>query len=403
MSSLTVVQSKSSNNYKAATSFKSHTFASACTPGNSVVLIITALTEELPFFVEPEVGVGTFYPMALIATDTSTAGMTRFLYKLDNLLNAATSIRYKVNAASGNTQQASTAWEIGNTGGSALSLRANQKTSKTSNTSFSENFTTVSANELVLVNLRENQNNPATAATAPFSTVTRANGNINDLYQADMGAAGSKFVEWTTGSSVTASVWITSFSNTSVAPTVTSVTGSTITEGAGGIVYSIALSGTTSSDASYPSSFTGGTATVDVDYDSALANATFGTGVTYSGSNVVIQNGYSGGTVTFASIQDLLDEDNETVVWTVGGVASTGASITDNDAPPVVTFRDGVESFGVVTCVATLGAVSGKDVSFQVDTTNGTKTAGTNYTAIVAQTVTIPAGSLTAAITANTL
>lgn len=46
---------------------------------------------------------------------------------------------------------------------------------------------------------------------------------------------------------------------------------------------------------------------------------------------------------------------------------------------------------------------SGKDVSFQVDTTNGTKTAGTHYTAIVAQTVTIPAGSLTAAVTANTL
>ena len=106
--------------------------------------------------------------------------------------------------------------------------------------------------------------------------------------------------------------------------------------------------------------------------------------------------------VVIATTQDLLNEFNETYTLTVGGVPSVG-TITDNDAPPVVTFSDGVESFGVVTCTATLGAVSGKDVSFQVDTTNGTKTAGTNYTAIVAQTVTIPAGSLTAAITANTL
>lgn len=405
MSILTVVQSKASNDFKAATSYKSATFASACTIGNSVVMIITALTAELPFVVEPEAWNGTAaVSMGVpVASDTSTAGMTRYLYKLDNIVSAITSIRYKVNASSGSTQQASTIYEIGNTGGLALTLRVDQKTTKTFANSFSESFTTVSANELLLMNLRMSSANPATAATAPLYVVTHVNGNIDDLYQADMGASGGKTVSWTTPTlAPSMNVWIATFSNTSTTPTVSTVTGTTVTEGTA-LRFTGTLSGATVATSDYAVSF-GGTAVAGTDYDSNLANATFSTGASYvNGIGIRLLTGYSGFTCDVPTVDDALDQADRTLILTVGGVASTGGIILDNDPAPTVTFSDGVESFGVVTCVATLGAVSGKDVSFQVDTTNGTKTAGTHYTAIVAQTVTIPAGSLTAAITVNTL
>lgn len=404
MSILTVVQSKSSNDFKAATSYKSATFAAPCTVGNSVMICITALAAELPFVVEPEAWNGTAAVSigVPVASDTSIAGMTRYWYKLDNITSAITSIRYKVNASSGSTQQASTIYEIGNTGGAALTLRVDQKTSKTFASSFSENFTTVSANELLLVNLRTSLSNPTTAATAPVYVVTHGNGNVDDLYQADMGASGEKSVAWTTTTAPSMNVWITTFSNTGTTPTVSTVTGNTVTEGTV-LRFTGTLSGATVATSDYAVSF-GGTAVAGTDYDSNLANATFSTGASYvNGIGIRLLTGYSGFTCDVPTVDNALDQADRTLILTVGGVASTGGIILDNDAPPVVTFSDGVESFGVVTCVATLGAVSGKDVTFDVSTANGSKTAGTHYTAIVAQTVTIPAGSLTAAITVNTL
>lgn len=410
MSVLTVVQSKSSNDYDSVdTNYKTHTFASPCAIGNSVVLIITALNTELPFAIEPEVGVGTFYPMLQIASDTSTAGMTRYLYKLDNITNAATTIRYKIKAGSGASQQASDAWEIGNTGGSALTLRVDQKSSKSLATSFSENFTAVSANEAVFVHLRMSLSNPTVAATAPFSIVTpRGNSGIDCLYDADMGASGSKTVAWTTVSAVTAAVWIVSFSNTSTTPTVTSVTGNTVMEG-GSTVYTVALSGATSATANYPASFGVGTATA-ADYDSNLSHtgghATYSNGVTWDGTNMVVPSGVSGWAVTVPTVQDLLDEDNEVPVLIVGGVSSTGAVITDDDALPalIVVNSVSVDAGDSVVITCTVSPVSGRVTQARLVLADGTKVGGVDYTNVITDGMfTTVSGSGTVTISAGVL
>lgn len=395
MSSLTVVQSKASNDYRAATSYKYATFT-AVGSGNSLVMIITALTAELPFVIEPQAYNGTTdVPLVLIATDTSTAGMTRHLYKLDNITHAPTSIRYKVNAASGSTQQASTVWEIGNTGGLVLTLRVNQKTTKGTAASFSESFTTVSANELALVNLRMNIANPIVAATSPALLVTHGNGNIDDLYNVDMGAAGAKSIAWTTTSSSSMNVWIVTFSNTSTTPTVSTVTGTAVAEG-GNIVFTVTLSGATSATSNYAASFSG-TAT-SADYNNALGSATYSDGVTSSGSDLVVPSGVSSFTVTIATTQDALDEDNETLVLRVGGVDSTGGTITDDDAAPTISVNDATENAGEVIFTVSLSAASGKTITVDYATADGTSTAGVDYTAKTG-TLTFAAGETTKTVT----
>lgn len=242
------------------------------------------------------------------------------------------------------------------------------------------------------------------------STTITANGGLTLISQQGsfggdaeqfLTSAGSYTASMSNNTSSSLSLVALAFKEGPADPTVTSVTSSGVTEG-GNMVFTVSLSGATTRSTNYGFGVTG-TAIAGTDYTSPLTSGMCNNSVAVSGSNFVAPTAVSSWTVTIPTTQDALDEDNETIVLTVGGTASTGGTITDDDPAPTVTFSDGVESFGVVTCVATLGAVSGKDVTFDVSTANGSKTAGTHYTAIVAQTVTIPAGSLTAAITVNTL
>lgn len=150
-----------------------------------------------------------------------------------------------------------------------------------------------------------------------------------------------------------------------------------VTEG-GSVVFTVTLSGATSGTTNYAASFSG-TAT-SADYNNNLSHtgghATYSDGVIFSGGDFVVPSGVSSFTVTIATIQDALDEDNETLVLRVGGVDSTGGTITDDDATPAVTISDATEVAGTVTFVATLSAASGKTITFVADTANGTKTAG---------------------------
>lgn len=271
--------------------------------------------------------------------------------------------------------------------------------------SHSFTFTTTTPNAIVIVGIRSASSlNTLSGFTGGWTDVGLTRTGAAMLYNADCGAAGSKTVTFTSASGPSVHYYITEYKAAVTDPTVSTVSNETTVEG-GTNTHTVTLSGPTNRPNTPISiALAGVTATGGgVDFTSALASLTFGSSdVTFDGTQLLVPNAVTTFPIVVTTVDDLLNEAAETYTLTVGGTAGTG-TITDNDAPPVVTFSDGVESFGAVTCVATLGAVSGKDVSFQVDTTNGTKTAGTNYTAIVAQTVTIPAGSLTAAITANTL
>ena len=275
-------------------------------------------------------------------------------------------------------------------------------------TSHAVSFSTTTQNAIVMVGVRS-QVDLGTISSLGTGWVdaglTRTGTKL--FYNPDLGAAGSKtlvFTSATNGGAAGANYYITEYKSAVTDPTVSTVSNETTVEG-GTNTHTVTLSGPTNRpNTPIAIALAGVTATGGgVDFTSALASLTFGSsGVTFDGTQLLVPNAVTTFPIVVTTVGDLLNENSETYTLTVGGTAGTG-TITDNDPAPTVTFTDGVESFGVVTCTATLGAVSGKDASFQVDTTNGTKTAGTNYTAIVAQTVTIPAGSLTAAITVSTL
>ncbi|MBT3268226.1 hypothetical protein HN371_13790 [Candidatus Poribacteria bacterium] len=116
-------------------------------------------------------------------------------------------------------------------------------------------------------------------------------------------------------------------------------------------------------------------------------------------------------TITLAIGGDTKDEPDESFDVTLSG--ETNATITDalvdgvavvtindNDAPPTVSVADIAVDEGTTgatataTVTATLSEVSGKDITVQIDTADGTATtADSDYTAVTAGSITILAGA----------
>ncbi len=139
-----------------------------------------------------------------------------------------------------------------------------------------------------------------------------------------------------------------------------------------------------------------GTATATADY-------------TTTGTSIVIPAGQTTGRVTITAAVDTLDELNETVIvdiigvtnGTANGIQKATATITDDDAAPIVTLtrsRDTIiEAAGSSIYTATLSAASGLPVTV-VFGFAGTAIALTDYTSTATQVI-IPAGNTTGAIT----
>ena len=175
-------------------------------------------------------------------------------------------------------------------------------------------------------------------------------------------------------------------------PTVSTITGTTATEGSA-VVFTVTMSGTGGLTDAYSWSGTAGAADYTQTLTDGMFTTTGGSGsVTVSGGNIVVPSAVTEFTVTVPTTGDTLDEANETIRLVFGGVTASSGTITDDDAPPTVSISDATESFGTVTHTLTLSQASGKTITVQVDSANGSKTAGTHYTAIVAQTVTFNPG-----------
>lgn len=109
-------------------------------------------------------------------------------------------------------------------------------------------------------------------------------------------------------------------------------------------------------------------------------------------------------TVTIGTVDDALDEDDETVIATLGNPSNAllgtttqfAHTITDNDAPPVVTFTANAqtvdEGAGTVQVTATLSTESGRNVivPFAID---GTATSTVDYTVNTPSPLTFPPGT----------
>jgi carbon monoxide dehydrogenase subunit G len=103
-------------------------------------------------------------------------------------------------------------------------------------------------------------------------------------------------------------------------------------------------------------------------------------------------------------LADTLDEASETATLTLSNASNATISdatgtltIVDDDDAPTLSIGDVSfgETTGNVTVTVTLSEVSGQDVVVSLATSDGTATAGTDYTAGTG-TITIPAGSTTA-------
>jgi VCBS repeat-containing protein len=140
------------------------------------------------------------------------------------------------------------------------------------------------------------------------------------------------------------------------------------------------------------------------DYSGISYLTTGGTGtVTYnSGTGLLtVPAGVTAFTVRFLTVNDALDEPNETITLNIGGVVGT-STITDNDATPNLTINNVTvnEADGTATFTVTLSAASGQDVTVDYDTTSSTAVIGNDFTA-TSGTLTFAAGQTTQTITVN--
>ncbi|MEZ4818774.1 MAG: Calx-beta domain-containing protein, partial [Bdellovibrionota bacterium] len=152
---------------------------------------------------------------------------------------------------------------------------------------------------------------------------------------------------------------------------------------------------------------------LDVTVNLATSGTATGSGTDYnqSGSSISILAGNTTGSITVTSVNDALDENNETVIVdidtvvnaTESGVQQATTSITDDDAAPTVSWttasQASVGESGTLTITAQLSAASGLDVTIPYSVNGSSTATNPDDYAITASPITILAGSSTANIT----
>jgi hypothetical protein len=187
-------------------------------------------------------------------------------------------------------------------------------------------------------------------------------------------------------------------------PTI-SITGATVVEGVGGATtvatLTVTLSNASTADITVVADTADGTATIaDLDYNAIVAQT------------VTVPAGLTSAAIGVTVNDDAIDEPDETITLNLssaaGGASATpptisGASatvtITNDDVPTILIADVAVsEITGLAQAVVTLTNASTADVTVVADSSDGTASAASDYTAVVATTVTIPAGSTTSTV-----
>ena len=150
----------------------------------------------------------------------------------------------------------------------------------------------------------------------------------------------------------------------------------TADETASNLTATVTLSGTSSQVVTVNYATSDGAATAGSDYTSTSGSLTFNPGDLTQ-------------TFTIPILSDSVDENNETFIVTLSSPSNAGLSsstatmtITDDDAAPTVSLGDltSAEVAGTVNLVATLSAASEKSITVDYATSDGTATAGSDYT-----------------------
>ena len=198
----------------------------------------------------------------------------------------------------------------------------------------------------------------------------------------------------TLGATSTATLTITDNDD---APTVQfSAADYVVDEGAGSAVITVTLSSASGLTATVTYATANGTALSGSDYSAASGTLTFSPGATTRTFSVPITN-------------DLIHEGDQTVALslsaptnaTLGTPAAATLTIDDNDSPPVANFElrnySVSESTATATLTVTISAVAEITATVDYASSNGTATAGSDYTA-VSGTLSFPPGVTVATI-----
>ena len=198
------------------------------------------------------------------------------------------------------------------------------------------------------------------------------------------------------------------------APTISSVTADTQTEGTD-LVHTVTLSNASSSSTSFAYTLGGGSATGGgTDYTTP---PTFSNGVTLVAGNLIVPAGVTSFTITVPTTLDTIDEGaSETYSVSVGGVSNTGTITDDDNAPTIATVSNAsaTEATSIVHTV-TLSNASSVATTYSLSLVDGTATgSGTDYTStllnanfsngvtISGGTITVPAGVTSFTVTVPT-
>ena len=166
-----------------------------------------------------------------------------------------------------------------------------------------------------------------------------------------------------------------------------------VSEGASAVAVTVTRTGSTA----------GG---VSVNYSTVPVSATAGTDYTHTNGTLSFAEGDTSKTFTVTVIDDTLDEADETLGLVLsspyGGTLGTPdgvpLTITDNDAPPTLQFGAPTYTVGEGGATASInvtrtGGTNG-GVSVNYSTSNGTATAGSDYTAIDSGTLSFGEGEM---------
>ena len=145
----------------------------------------------------------------------------------------------------------------------------------------------------------------------------------------------------------------------------------------------------------------------DISFNYATSNgtATAGSDYTSTSGSLTISAGQTSATFSVPILADSTDENNETATLTLSNATNSTFSddtatltIADDDSAPTLSIADlttSNETASNATFTVSLSQASAKDISFNYATSNGTATAGSDYTS-TSGSLTISAGQTSA-------
>ena len=167
-------------------------------------------------------------------------------------------------------------------------------------------------------------------------------------------------------------------------------------------IADVTTSNETASNATFTVSLTEALAR-DISFNYATSNgtATAGSDYTSTSGSLTISAGQTSGTFNVPILADSTDENNETATLILSNATNSTFSddtatltIADDDSAPTLSIADVTtsnETASNATFTVSLSQASAKDISFNYATSNGTATAGSDYTS-TSGSLTISAG-----------